>query len=382
VIDKPSSRYQFSIVRDRLHRHRDPYLDFVFGRHEYQLPDAVQSIVREHPDLALKRCAPDEAETFVRTAIGFLSRTYGVEAPPSAVLPTPGGRAALGTLAATLISPGETVIVTEPGYPVFHRVAAQSHADVRSVALDPDHGFDPALGAFTGSRTGGVRILALNYPNNPTGAVPSPSTIAEMRRHLDADTIWFNDATYGPLTYGERPFSLMGTNSALSGQVRVLELHSLAKLFPLGPLSVSFLVGDEDLIEPIRDYSDFAWSPMSALQLRVARECLDHDEHVEQMREGLRERLTRLSAVLSDLGFHCFPTQGGMYQLCRAPASVGGRPVRGADEAAEVLLTDHHVAVVPFEAGPHAYVRFSALYLAEELETLAALGRGQRLVQS
>jgi len=382
VNDKPGSRYQFSVVRDRLHRHRDPYLDFVFGRHKYELPDAVHSIVREHPELALKRCAPDEVEAFARTAVDFLSRTYGVEASPSAILPTPGGRAALSTLAAALISPGETVVVTDPGYPVFDRVAAQSHATVRFVTLDPDRGFDPALGSLAGDRVDAVRILALNYPNNPTGAVPSPSTIAEMRRHLDADTIWFNDATYGPLTYAERPFSLMSTDSAGSGGLRTLELHSLAKLFPLGPLSASFLVGDEDLIAPIRDYSDFAWSPMSALQLRVARKCLGQDEHVAQMREGLRERLARLSAVLSDLGFRCFPAQGGTDQLCRAPVSVGGRPVHGADEAAEVLLADHHVAVVPFEVGPQAYVRFSALYLAEELETLAGLGRGRRLVQS
>jgi len=382
VNDKPSSRYQFSIVRDRLRRHPAPYLDFVFGRHKYPLPAVVEATVREAAELALRPRTSDEVEAFARTACDFLSRTYGVEASPSAILPTPGGRAALGTLAATLISPGETVVVTAPGYPVFDRVAAQSNARVRSVTLDPDRHFDPALGSSDGDPMGPVRILALNYPNNPTGAVPSATTISEMQRHFDTDTIWFNDATYGPLTYGERPFSLLARDPAGSGDLRVLELHSLAKLFPLGPLSSSFLVGDESLIEPIRDYSDFAWSPMSALQLRVARECLDQDDHVEQMREDLRERLARLSDVLSDLGFHCFPVQGGTYQLCRAPVCIGDRPVRGAGEAAEVLLTDHDVAAVPFEVGPHAYVRFSALYLTEELKTLAGLGRGQRLVQS
>jgi len=382
VNDKRSSRYQFSVVRDRLQSHRAPYLDFVFGRHKVELPDAVQEIVRRHADLALRRCTRDEVEVFAGAAVDSLARTYGVEVSPDAILPTPGGRAALSTLASTLISPGETVVVTEPGYPVFDRVAGQSHATVRPVTLDPDRGFDPALESLAGKGVGEVRILALNYPNNPTGAVPSPATIAEMQRHLDADTIWFNDATYGPLTYLERPFSLMATAPARTGELRVLELHSLAKLFALGPLSTSFLIGDDDLIEPVREYSDFAWSPMSALQLRVARECLGQDEHVKSMREDLRERLARLSAVLSDLGFDCFPAKGGMYQLCRSPASVGGRSVHGAGEAAEVLLADHHVAAVPFEVGPHAYVRFSALYLPEELETLAGLGRGQRLVQA
>jgi LL-diaminopimelate aminotransferase len=380
VSDKPSLRYRFSVVRDRLQRHPAPYLDFVFGRHKYGLPDAIQETVRRHGELALRRCTREETQAFTRAAVGFLSRTYGAEVPDAAILPTPGGRAALSTLGATLISPGQIVVVTEPGYPVFDRVAAQSHAELKTVALDPEHGFEPDLEGVDGKGSDAVRLLALNYPNNPTGTVPSPAAIAGMQDALDADAIWLNDATYGPLTYRERPFSLLSTKAVRDGQVRALELHSLAKLFPLGPLSASFLAGDRELIDPVREYSDFAWSPMSALQLRVAGECLAQDDHLAVLRDGLQERLTRLGDVLSQLGFDCFPVQGGMYQFCRAPSRVGGLEVRDADEAAEVLLASHDVAVMPFQVGQNAYVRFSALYLPEELEILAGLGPG--LVQS
>jgi aspartate/methionine/tyrosine aminotransferase len=225
-------------------------------------------------------------------------------------------------------------------------------------------------------------MLALNYPNNPTGTVLSSTTVAAMRDRLDRDTIWFNDATYGPLTYTDRPVSLLATEPARRGEVRALELHSLAKLFPLGPLSTSFLIGDEDLVGELREYSDFGWSPMSALQLRAAGESLDRDDHVAALRDGLRERVARLGDVLSELGFACFPVRGGMYRLCRVPVSVGGQPVDGADEAAEALLANHDLAVMPFQVGGHGYVRFSALYLPEELESLAELGRGRPLVQS
>lgn len=378
--DKPSSRYRFSVVRDRLQRHPAPYLDFVFGRHKYELPDAVQETVRRNGELALRRSTREEIETFTQSAVDFLSRTYDAEVPNAAILPTPGGRAALSTLVTTLISPGQTVVVTEPGYPVFDRVAAQSHAELKTVTLDPDHGFEPDLGGVADKRAGAVRLLALNYPNNPTGTIPSPAAIAGMQASLDPDAIWFNDATYGPLTYGQRPFSLLSTKTVRDGRVRALELHSLAKLFPLGPLSTSFLAGDLELIAPVREYSDFAWSPMSALQLRVAAECLAQDDHVAALRDGLHERLTRLGSVLAELGFESFPVRGGMYLLCRAPAAVGGRGVRDADEAAEVLLSNHDVAVMPFQVGRHAYVRFSALYSPEELDKLASLGQG--LVQS
>jgi aspartate/methionine/tyrosine aminotransferase len=375
--DKPSSRYRFSVVRDRLQRHPAPYLDFVFGRHQYSLPGAVQQTVRRHGELALRRCTREEAQAFTRAAVGFLSRTYGAEVPDVAILPTPGGRAALSTLTATLISPGQIVVVTEPGYPVFDRLAAQSHAALKTATLDPGNGFEPDLEGISDRRAGSVRLLALNYPNNPTGTIPSPTTIARMRDRLDPETIWFNDATYGPLAYDERPFSLFSSGPVRDGQVRALELHSLAKLFPLGPLSASFLVGDLELIDAVREYSDFAWSPMSALQLRVAAECLAQDDHVAALRDGLHERLTRLDVVLTELGFESFPVRGGMYLLCRAPAAVDGREVRDADEAAERLLADHDVAVMPFQVGQDAYLRFSALYAPDELDRLASLGQGR-----
>jgi hypothetical protein len=69
-----------------------------------------------------------------------------------------------------------------------------------------------------------------------------------------------------------------------------------------------------------------------------------------------------------------------MYQLCRCPGSVGGKRVRGADEASEALLARHDIAAMPFEAGPGAYLRFSALYRPEDLAALAE--RGPRLVQA
>jgi aspartate/methionine/tyrosine aminotransferase len=70
-----------------------------------------------------------------------------------------------------------------------------------------------------------------------------------------------------------------------------------------------------------------------------------------------------------------------MYILCRVPSSIGQRPVADAGEAAEVLLTELGVAVVPWEVPPHSYLRFSARYLDEELEALRGLGRDARLVR-
>jgi aspartate/methionine/tyrosine aminotransferase len=156
----------------------------------------------------------------------------------------------------------------------------------------------------------------------------------------------------------------------------VVELHSLGKLFSLGPLGLAFFVGAEQPLARIAQYSDFAWTQIDALRIRTAIRCLEDWAHVERRASALRERLARLRETLRSLGFEPYPTPAGIYLLCRLPGSLGGRAVASAAEAAERLLSDHDLAVAPWEAGGQSYLRFAVSYLQEELEALARLGSG------
>ena len=141
---------------------------------------------------------------------------------------------------------------------------------------------------------------------------------------------------------------------------------------------MAFLVGDEATVARVREYSEFAWSPMSSLQLTVARHCLEDAGHLDRLRDGTRKRMEALRSVVERLGFATFPVHAGLYLLCRAPASIAGRPVAGPAEAAERLLADHGLAVVPWEVPPHGYLRFSGMYLPRELNALTELAdRGE-----
>jgi aspartate/methionine/tyrosine aminotransferase len=288
---------------------------------------------------------------------------------------------AMSALGAALLEHGDAVLVTEPTYPVFARIASQLHAEVLAARLDPERDFAPDLEGFAVDRRGLVRIVALNYPNNPTGSLLSPVARVELERRLDSETVWFNDATYAPLTYDGPPFSLFSAGATPTEGCRAVELHSLVKIFALGPLSTAFLVGDETVLARVREYSEFVWSPMSSLQVRVARLCLEDAQHIRTVRDATQERLARLREVLEALGFEVFPARAGMYLLCPVPSAIGGRSVKDAAEAAELFLAQYGVAVMPWEVPPHRYLRFSGMYLADELEALRQLGDGGRLVQ-
>jgi aspartate/methionine/tyrosine aminotransferase len=378
-----SLRYPIAAVRERVRRHEGTVLDFAVGRHREPTPESLLELVGRHRDGSLLTpCSQEEIDAYTKAAAGMIRRTYGVTVLPAAVLPVPGGRTAISFIASALIGPGDGVAVVEPAYPAFVRVAGQLHGRVHSVTLDPDRDLAPDHGSLSADDATAVRFAALNYPNNPTGAVITDDDLSALLGRFTPGTIVFNDATYGPLTYARPPWSLLAAAGDQARSYRLVELHSLAKLFSLGPLSVAFLVGDERIIAGLRELSEFAWSDQSSLQVRVALHCLEDGDQFEKVRAVFRARLARLHETLHALGFRPLAAASGMYLVCRTPTEVGGKPVSSASEAAEVLLADHGIAVVPWEIKPKGYLRFSAQYRAGDLEALAELGRRGPLASS
>ena len=375
----PGTTYQFTVIREKMRRHAGPVLDFALGRRSQPPPEWLETFVREHAALALHRRSDDEVEGFIDAAARMLDEVYGVRVEPEQILPAPSGRAAMAGLATVLLAPGDGVLVTEPGYPAFARIASQAYARVVVAALDPSQGFAPDLGGL--AEGAAPRLVALNYPNNPTGTVLSAASFAALRRHIADDTVVFNDAVYGPLTYTRPPWSLLA-DEFVGGTEAVIELHSLGKLFALGPLGVAFLVGPGDSIDAIRRFSDFTWSQLSSLQLRAATRCLADWPYVAGVRDGLADRLQRLRGVVTALGFDPYPTDAGMYLLCRSPTAVADRRVTSAAEIAEILLEQHGLAVAPWDVGEHSYIRFSAQYRDADLDALSKLGGVSKLVSS
>lgn len=372
----PGARYPIAAVRERVRRHDGPVLDFVLGKHREAAPDEVVELLRDaDPGLLVTACGPNQMEAFSEAASEMLHREYGVDIGPGSILPVPGGRTAMSFLASTLIHPSDAVVVFDPAYPAFTRVAQHLGARVHTVSLDPDRQLAPDLDALPPDGAAEVRFAALNYPNNPTGAIVDPEHLGTLFDLLHSDAVVFNDATYGPLTFHRRPWSLLAQPEAARHGHRLLELHSLAKLFSLGPIGVSFLAGDETIVNELRDFSEYAWSDQIRLHFEVAVRCLRNRDHLAAMREVFRRRIQRLEAALTTLGFETLAAASGMYIVSRVPAAIGGRPVSGAGDAAEMLLEEYHLAVVPWEVEPHEYLRFSGQYSEEDLQGLAALGR-------
>ncbi len=369
-----SEKYPFTLIKEEIAKRKGAALDFAVGTPAFPLSPEMSGWLRENSDLALVPGNRDDIREFSSAAASFLNDQYGVSIDPHQILPTAGGRAAMGILAACTLSATSTVVVTEPGYPAFARLAAQLRARVIVSHLDRDNGFAPDFEYTDDVTRGSLTMVAVNYPNNPSGSTLSPAVLQKLRSLANSGLILFNDATYGPLVYDEKPHSLLAEVFPEDSRPDVVELHSFSKHYPIGPLAVSFLAGSSDLLQSMTTYSEYAWSPLSRLQLRATARCLQDVDRIQRIREHVPGQLAGLQAVLDDLGFSTYTSHSGSYLISDVPQSIAGEAITSAQHAARYLMDEFDVAVVPLGTDEHSYLRFAALYRPHDLERLADLG--------
>jgi len=369
-----SEKYPFTLIKENIAKRQGKALDFAVGTQPFPLSSEMAEWIQRNSDLALVPATPRDNAQFAETATDYLKKQYGLDIAPQDILATAGGRAGMSIAAACTLSPADTVMVTEPGYPAFARIAAQHGAKVIASQLDPDSGFSPEFEYSDDTAHGSISMLAINYPNNPSGATLSQAVRDKLRYLASHGATLFNDATYGPLVYGQAPRSLLSEIFPADNNPKVLELHSFSKLFPIGPLAVSFLVGAPELIQPMAVFKEYSSSPLSRLQLAATAECLTDEGRIQQFRDHLPNQLGALQYVLNDIGFKTFGADSGTYLLCEVPKSIADNPITTAQSAAKLLMDTFDIAVVPLGTEGRAYLRFSGLYRPNDLERLATLG--------
>jgi aspartate/methionine/tyrosine aminotransferase len=374
-----SDAYPFTIIKQEIARRNGKALDFAVGVNPFPLSPELRSWLKEHSELALLPGKPDDIARFAEAASVYLQEQFDLALDPRHILPTAGGRAAMGILAACTLQPNDSVIVTEPGYPAFARLAVQRGAKLLVSHLDPQNGFAPDFEYSERAPAGSVSMLAVNYPNNPSGSTLSPLVLERLRKIAEPGLVIFNDATYGPLVYGEKPCSLMSQSFATAGGSKCVELHSFSKLYPIGPLAVSFLTGSADLMEQMSTYSEYAWSPLSCLQLAATAKCLEDRERIDWFVSHIPQQMRSLKEVLEDAGFVAHDANSGTYILCDAPTSIAGQAVSSAQAAAKLLMDDFDIAVVPLGTDEKSFLRFSAQYRPQDLERLTAMRTDLRI---
>ena len=293
----------------------------------------------------------------------WIDRRFGVSLDPGRhVIPTLGSKEAIYSFAQVVLdAPAgrDTVVVTEPGYPVPARGAAFAGARVLELPLLERSGFLPELDAVSDETWKRAALVWLNTPNNPTGAVAPLALLARFaelaREH---GFVFASDEAYSELWFSEPPASAL----QLPDWSNVLVLNTLSKRSSMTGFRSGFAAGDPELIAALRHYRPNVGTAPQEFVQRASVVAWGDERHVSRMRDAYARKRALLLDVLGRKGLRDAGGPATMYLWIAAP------PGETSEEHAGRLL-ERGVLVAPGSyLGPsgEGYVRYALVPTEEE----------------
>jgi aspartate aminotransferase len=284
------------------------------------------------------------------------ARDSGYAIDAAQVLVTNGGKQAVYETFATLLDPGDEVIVPAPYWTTYPESIQLAGGVTVPVLAGAESGYKLSIAELEAARTPRTKVLLLVSPSNPTGAVYTPEEIAAIGRWaLDAGLWVVTDEIYEHLVYGDARFSSVVTEVPELAE-RCVIVNGVAKTYAMTGWRVGWMIGPRDVIGAATNLQSHATSNVANVSQAAALAAVTGDlSAVYEMRVAFERRRKAMHAALSAIpgvtcplpegAFYCFPDVSGV--LGR---SIGGRTANTSAELAALVLEEVGVAVVPGEA--------------------------------
>lgn len=301
------------------------------------------------------------------------TRDSGYAAQASQVLVTNGGKQAVYTTFATLLDPGDEVLLPAPYWTTYPEAIKLAGGVTNEVFAGPEQGYKVTVDQLQAAVTDRTKVLMFVSPSNPTGAVYSPEETAAIGRFAAERGLWvITDEIYEKLTYDGVPFTSIAAAPELADQVVILS--GVAKTYAMTGWRLGWMVGPADVVKAAATLQTHLTSNVSNVSQRAGLAALTGPtEPVEQMRQAFDRRRKDIVERLNRIaGFSTPVPQGAFYAYVDARGALGadiaGTTPTTTAELAELILEQAKVAVVPGEAfGPSGYLRLSYALGDEDL---------------
>lgn len=238
------------------------------------------------------------------------ARHYGIDLDPDReVLVTTGATEGIAAALLGLVDPGDEVVALEPFYDSYAAGVQLAGGRLRGVTLDPPD-FRLDLDALAAAVTDRTRLLLLNSPHNPTGAVLTPQEVAAVARLcVERDLLVLSDEVYEHLTFDGRPHVPISTQPGMAE--RTLTAGSAGKTFSVTGWKVGWLTGPEHLVTAARSVKQYlSYASGAPLQPAVAAALTTQDAWVTALRDSLQDRRDLLVDGLTELGLTTYRPEG------------------------------------------------------------------------
>jgi aminotransferase len=338
--------------------------------------------VLESTMFALERGATHYTSNYgyleLRNALAsYVGKKFGAEYnPENEILVTVGVSEALDLALRALINPGDEVLYHEPCYVSYRATILLAHGAPVAVETKPENGFRLTRSILEARITPKTKVLMLNFPNNPTGAIMGDQDLKEIAAFArERDLIVVTDEIYGEPTYDSPHTSIV----SLPGmRDRTLFLHGFSKAWAMTGFRLGYAAGPADLIEAMMKIHQYTMLCASSMGQKAAIEALARPEaDVSAMVDEYRRRRNFIVAAFEEMGIECHRPLGAFYAF----PSVAKFDL-SSKEFAFALLQEEKVALVPgtaFGACGEGFVRCAYATSMENLKE--AMRRIQRFIE-
>jgi len=296
-------------------------IDLGIGDPDLPTPSEIVEVAKkalENP--AFHRYPSNQGSEFFRkSCANYMKRRFGVEFDPETeIVALIGSKEGIAHFPLAFVNPGDVVLCPEPAYPVYHLGTLFAGGEPYYLPLLWENNFFPDLGSIPKEVLERAKILWLNYPNNPTGAVATREFFAEAISFAKRyGLILAHDAAYVEMCFEEPAISIFEVDGARDVAI---EFHSLSKTFCMTGWRIGFAVGKKELVQGLAKVkSNIDSGVFTAIQYAGAYALDNLERIVPPLRAVFKERRDYLAKALQELGFELKIPQATFYLWVKVP---------------------------------------------------------------
>ncbi len=339
----------------------DDVINLGQGNPDQPTPKAIVEKLKSSVDNPLyHKYPPFDGYSFLKEAVAtYYQKEYGVKINPKhEVAVLAGAKTGLVEISQCLLNEGDVALVPDPGYPDYWSGIALAGAEIHTMPLLEELNFHPDLTRINKEIWESAKLLFLNYPNNPTGAVASKQLFEETIRLADEhDVCVVHDFAYGAIGFeGEKPLSFLQVEGAKEVGVEML---TLSKTYNMAGWRVGFVVGNPSVIKAIELIQEHYYCSVFGGIQEAAAYALESDQSsVGELVRMYEKRREVLVTAAKKIGWEVQAPKGSFFAWFPVPAGYS------SESFADLLLEKARVVVAPgigFGTYGEGYVRIGLL---------------------
>jgi LL-diaminopimelate aminotransferase len=343
-------------------------ISFGIGDPDIPTPDSIIAKLAEASlDSTNHRYPETDGLPELRLAMSqWYHRRFGIELDPDTeILPLIGAKEGIAHASLCFIDSGDIALVPDPGYPVYSVGTWFAGGECEWMPLTPANNWLPDLSSISDEIASKAKVMWINYPNNPTGAIADQSFFkSAVEFALKHDIALLHDAAYTETYFdGYKPTSMLNCQGGMEAGI---EFHSLSKSYNMTGWRVGMAVGNAKMIQALMTVKSNIDSGIPQAIQYMAIEALNmNDNQVRERNDIYESRRNKVVETLNSIGIQVDPPKASLYVWAPVPA--------GYDSATftSLLLDEADIVVTPGSGyGPsgEGYIRLSLTINDNDME--------------